>query len=96
MKEVGTAHLKNNLSAYLKKVDQGDRFIVTDRGRPIAKLVPIDDKSGELTNEEKLAAMARCGLVTLPKSKSGFTFNKKIDLGGDMAQRYLKEERDSW
>ena len=39
---VGVRHLKARLSRYLQRVRAGERLIVTDRGRPVASLTPID------------------------------------------------------
>ena len=39
--EVGVRELRNHLSRYLDRVRDGDEFIVTDRGRAIARVVPI-------------------------------------------------------
>jgi len=38
--EVGVAELRQNLSKYLRRVEQGERLIVTDRNRPVAELGP--------------------------------------------------------
>lgn len=38
--EVGIAELRRNLSVYLRRVAQGERFVVTDRNRPVAELAP--------------------------------------------------------
>ena len=37
---VGIAELRQNLSRYLKRVESGERLIVTDRNRPVAELGP--------------------------------------------------------
>ena len=37
---VGIAELRQNLSRYLRRVEQGERLIVTDRNRPVAELGP--------------------------------------------------------
>lgn len=42
MKRVGIAELKNNLSAHLRAVEQGGEIEVTDRDRPIARIVPVE------------------------------------------------------
>ncbi len=41
MKRVGVAELKDNLSRHLRAVEAGEEFEVTERGRPIARLVPV-------------------------------------------------------
>ena len=40
MKKVKIAELKNHLSEHLRSVEAGDEIIVTDRDRPIARIVP--------------------------------------------------------
>jgi len=39
---IGIRELKATLSACLARVEAGERLTVTDRGRPIATIVPID------------------------------------------------------
>ena len=38
--EVGIRQLRQNLSVYLRRVAKGERFVVTERGKPVADLVP--------------------------------------------------------
>ncbi|MCA1805461.1 MAG: type II toxin-antitoxin system prevent-host-death family antitoxin [Xanthomonadaceae bacterium] len=40
--EVGAHEARTHLPAYLRKVEAGARFIITQRGRPVAKLIPLD------------------------------------------------------
>ena len=42
METVGVRELKNHLSRHLKRVQGGARIVVTDRGRSIATLAPIE------------------------------------------------------
>ena len=42
MDTVGVRELKSSLSRYLKRVRSGARVTVTERGRAIATLVPVD------------------------------------------------------
>jgi prevent-host-death family protein len=37
---VGVAELRQNLSLYLRRVEEGERLLVTDRNRPVAELGP--------------------------------------------------------
>ncbi len=37
---VGVAQLRQNLSLYLRRVERGERLVVTDRNRPVAELGP--------------------------------------------------------
>jgi prevent-host-death family protein len=38
---VGVRELRQHLSAYLARVREGHRLIVTERNRPVAELVPL-------------------------------------------------------
>jgi len=40
MKTVGSRELKNRLGRYLGMVGKGETIIVTDRGKPVARLSP--------------------------------------------------------
>jgi len=42
MDTVGVRELKNQLSKHLKRVRQGHRLVITERGKAIATLEPID------------------------------------------------------
>ena len=55
---VGTRELKNRLSQYLRKVKAGETIIITERGKPVGQIVPIQaDLPG------RLAKLAEAGLV---------------------------------
>lgn len=41
MPEVGVKELKNSLSRYLRRARAGEVIDVTDRGTPIARIIPI-------------------------------------------------------
>lgn len=65
---VGVRELRQNLSVYLERVMVGERLEVTDRGRPVAMLVPLPAAS---TLVDRLVAEGRAipasrGLDDLP------------------------------
>ena len=64
--QAAVADLKAHLSAYLKRVKAGQEVMVTERGRPIARLVPITP--AEL-KKGRLAQLAEEGLVQLGRSR---------------------------
>ena len=45
---VGVAELRQNLSAYLRRVGNGERLVVTDRNRPVAELGPAPSTGPDL------------------------------------------------
>jgi len=62
---VGIAELRQNLSRYLRRVENGERLLVTDRNRPVAELGPPPSSGGALDRliaEGRVARPARRGL----------------------------------
>ena len=55
MASVQIADLKNNLSAYLRKVRTGEEVIICDRKSPIAKIVPLSAIDLDLEAQELIA-----------------------------------------
>lgn len=46
MTEVGVRELRNCLSRWLDRVKQGEEVLVTDRGRPVARLSSVSADQG--------------------------------------------------
>jgi prevent-host-death family protein len=59
-REVGIRELHDQLSRYVGEVATGEEIVVTSRGRPVARLVPIDDAP------DPLAELRARGLVREP------------------------------
>lgn len=66
MKTAAVSELKALLSKYLSKVKAGEEVIVTDRGKAIAKIVPI--KRGEMEMPPHLLTLERAGLARIGKA----------------------------
>jgi prevent-host-death family protein len=45
MDEVGVKALKDHLSEYLRRAHAGERILITDRGAPLAVLVPVEESA---------------------------------------------------
>ena len=58
---VGVAELRQNLSRYLRRVERGERLLVTDRNRPVAELGPPPSVGSEL---DRLIAAGRVSRPT--------------------------------
>jgi prevent-host-death family protein len=43
MGQVGIKVLKDHLSEYLRRAQEGERIVVTDRGAPVAVLAPVEE-----------------------------------------------------
>jgi prevent-host-death family protein len=53
---VGVRELRQNLSVYLREIERGKSFEVTDRGQPVAMLIPLPRAATPL---DKLIASGR-------------------------------------
>ena len=45
-KEIGAFEAKTRLSELLERVDHGQTFVITRRGRPVAELRPVSGRTG--------------------------------------------------
>ncbi|MEJ7713809.1 MAG: type II toxin-antitoxin system prevent-host-death family antitoxin [Pyrinomonadaceae bacterium] len=93
MQTVNIADLKNKLSAYLEQVKNGEEFIVKDRNRPVARLIPLT--SGEDLDAEEEALVA-AGLMRLPLKEKSDDFLKLPAPQAAMSdiQAVIRAERD--
>jgi prevent-host-death family protein len=67
MKHATVSKLKATLSEYLARVKAGEEVIVTERGKPVAKIVPLSRESSAAPPH--LLELARAGLVRLGSGK---------------------------
>ncbi len=64
MKRASISEAKNRLSAYVDRVRGGETILITDRGRPVARLAPLEP--GTRTQQDaRLAELERRGIVRL-------------------------------
>lgn len=61
-REVGVRELRQHAGSYLAWVGEGHEIIVTNHGRPAARLVPIDD-----SGEDRVESMIRSGELIGPE-----------------------------
>lgn len=56
MRSIGVRELRQNASRYLREVKRGETVEVTERGEPIARLIPIPKQE---SNRERMIAEGR-------------------------------------
>lgn len=61
----GIRELKNSLSRFLDLVRHGEEVVVTDHGKPIAVIRPLNGDQPAATADSHLASLAARGLVAL-------------------------------
>jgi prevent-host-death family protein len=84
MKSASISETKAKLSALLDRVKAGEEVTITDRGQPVARIVPIP--ATEVDWDERLERLERQGVVRRPR--------KKLDVEAFLA-RPLAKSRES-
>lgn len=94
MKTTAISELKAHLSDYLKQVKSGNEVLVTDRGKPVARIVPISSKT---LSRESFSKMEKEGLIKLGSGKlpnDFWTMPRAEDPQG-LVLKALLEEREN-
>jgi prevent-host-death family protein len=94
MVSVRISELKAALSRYLDRVRSGEEVVVTDRGKPVAKLVPLGAERFQAAGH--LEALEREGVVRRGTNRLPPDFwrrSRPRDMGGSV-RRAVLEDRD--
>lgn len=94
MKIAAVSELKARLSEYLNQVKAGMEVLITDRGRPVARLVPLS-RSKDL--KESLVRMEKEGLIRIGSGKlpKNFWRMHRPDDSNGMVLKALLDEREA-
>ncbi|MGH8958971.1 MAG: type II toxin-antitoxin system Phd/YefM family antitoxin, partial [Acidimicrobiia bacterium] len=71
VRTVGLKVLKNRLSEYVRLASGGETFLITDRDKVVAELVPPEPSRSRLVPDAILADMVREGLITSAMRRGG-------------------------
>ena len=63
--DVGIREVRTHLSRYVERVKEGEEITVTEHGRPVARLVPLN-------GERKIDRLIREGVVIPARSRTGW------------------------
>jgi prevent-host-death family protein len=91
MVEVGVRQLRDELSAYLRRVARGEHVRVMSRGVPVADLIPAQPPKEEDPELLRLEAEGRITLSRLPRPKR----SPRPSKARRSASRYILDERES-
>jgi prevent-host-death family protein len=86
----GVAKVKARLSEYLARVRAGNEVLITEHGRPVARIVPVSSESEELAELER-EGLVRSGSMKLPK---GFLDAPRPKAGASVTEALLEERRE--
>lgn len=95
MKSVTVSNLKASLSRYLRQVKEGEELLITEHGRPIARIAPAPALQ---TLPEHLLEMQSQGLVRIGSGKLPRNFWKlpRPKGRGQVVRAALKEREEGW
>lgn len=85
--EVGIRDLKNGLSRYIERVRAGEEVIVTDRGRPVARLTAVDEAT------DRLAELVAAGVVRPPSRRARHRPGPRIAAKGPVSDLVDEQRR---
>jgi prevent-host-death family protein len=86
---VGVRDLKARLSEYLRQVSQGNTVIITDHGRPVGRLSPVEQPL-----DERLKALQSAGMVFWNGKKLQPSTTAAVNRGEQQVSDILVEMRE--
>jgi prevent-host-death family protein len=85
---------KAKLSALLDRVREGETVTITDRGVPVAQIVPLP-KNSEVDWEARLDRLERAGLIKRGRGgRADILLTPPPDVGGSVLELLLEERRE--
>jgi len=88
---IGIREAKAQLSRLVSDAERGTEWIITDHGRPVARLAPLHDLETPLPR--RVSRLEKWGWIE-PPSKERRSVPPPLRIGAD-AQKALQEDRDA-
>ena len=86
---VGIRELRSRLARYVRRVKAGTTVIITERGKPVGRIVPVGQSVEERTHE-----LARAGLISWSGRKLSTTKPRAKTHGERTVSELLLEDRE--
>jgi prevent-host-death family protein len=86
---VGIREAKINLSRILRRVRHGAEIVITDRGKPVGRIVPI--RGGAVDLDALVGDLEARGV--LAEKRGTGRLHPPLPLRGGLAQKLLQEDR---
>lgn len=90
--KTGVREAKARLSKLIRDVQRGKEWLITDRGRPVARLVPATGR--DLSVQERIRRLEDSGLIEPPRRRVS-RLPAPLPIEKELAQRWLQEDRDA-
>jgi len=91
METAGIKDVKNNLSSYLKRVKTGEDIIITERGKPIARI--IRENASDTSLHLALAPLIKKGVIKMPTLNPPQAFAPPLLTPGKSASEMVLDDR---
>ncbi|MBW2610400.1 MAG: type II toxin-antitoxin system Phd/YefM family antitoxin [Deltaproteobacteria bacterium] len=91
MIKAGIKEIKNNLSRYLARVKIGEEVIITDRGKPVARIVQESQRNRDI--HTALLPLIQKGLIVLPSRRLEKDHLTPIKVKGKQISEMVIEDR---
>jgi prevent-host-death family protein len=92
IKKVGIQDLQKHLSSHINELKQGDTLVITKRGRPVARVVPV--KLPDVPVDEKILLLIAAGLVSWNGRRPSSEGPRASVRGSKTVADLLLEDRD--
>lgn len=87
----GIKEVKNNLSRYLARVKMGEEILITDRGKPVARIVK--ENEGNRSVRAALGTLIQKGLIALPSRQIKKEHLSPVKVSGKPVSEMVIEDR---
>ncbi len=90
---VDVREAKIHLSKLLKRVTQGQEVVITDRGKPVGRIVSVPQD--HLSVDERIKKMEEQGLIGPVRKGKAVRLPPPLPARKGVAQKFLQEDRDA-
>lgn len=91
MLAAGIAELRTDLRKFLALVRNGEDVVITDHGKPVARIVPEETRADEVAG--RLRMLADAGTVILPTRERSRKARMPSAIGGRPLSEIVSEDR---
>ena len=91
MISAGIKEVKNNLSRLLAKVKAGEEILITERGRPVARIMKENKEDKSI--RAALGPLIQKGLVALPSRSMLKDRHARLKVSGKLISEMVVEDR---
>lgn len=91
MNTAGIKDIKNNLSRYLAQVKAGEEIVITERGKPIARIIKENEKNHKI--RQALGPLIMKNMVSMPVQPINRQAPARIKNTGKLTSEMVMEDR---